>query len=401
VLGDLAIVGGPPQFSEPLHVGRPNIGDRDDLLQRIGALLDRRWFTNDGPLVHELEEAVAEAHDVAGAVAVCNATLGLQLLARGLGLRGEILMPAFTFIATAHAVMWQGAQPEFVDIRRVDHNVDVGAVEAAITERTGGIVGVHLWGRPCPVAELTAVADAHGLPLVFDAAHAFGVRGPDGVVGGGGRAEVLSLHATKFVNSFEGGIVVGNDAALLDEIRSLRNFGFVDYDTVTAIGTNAKMPEVCAAMGLTSLESAASFALANRENFEAYRTCLVDIPGVRLLDYDRDGTWNYQYVVVEIDPSATGMDRDTIVAALHAENVLARRYFYPGCHRHPPYVFSHRHWNLPITDDVAARVLVLPTGSTVSPDTCRAVGALVEEVMAGGARLAARVAAAIGHDGDP
>ena len=145
------ILGGPAQFTEPLHVGRPNIGDREVLLRRIGEILDRRWLTNGGPLVHELEEIVAESHGVAGAVAVCNATLGLQLLARGLGLAGEILMPAFTFVATAHAVMWQGAQPEFVDIRRSDHNIDVDAVEAAITERTGGIVGVHLWGRPCAV----------------------------------------------------------------------------------------------------------------------------------------------------------------------------------------------------------------------------------------------------------
>ncbi len=392
MLGDPAILGGPAQFAEPLHVGRPNIGDREVLLRRIGDLLDRRWLTNDGPLVHELEETVAESHGVAGAVAVCNATLGLQLLARGLGLAGEILMPAFTFVATAHAIMWQGAQPEFVDIRRSDHNIDVAAVKAAITERTGGIVGVHLWGRPCAVKDLTVLAAAHGLPLVFDAAHALGVRGPDGAVGGGGRAEVLSLHATKFVNSFEGGLVVGNDHALLDEIRSLRNFGFADYDTVTAIGTNAKMPEVCAAMGLTSLEAAPAFAAANLRNFEAYRDCLGDRPGLRLLEYDPDGTWNFQYVVVEVDPATTGIERDAIVAALHAENVLARRYFFPGCHRHAPYVLSRREWDLPVTDDVAARVVVLPTGTSIGPDDCLTVGKLLGELVDGGPPLATRIA---------
>jgi dTDP-4-amino-4,6-dideoxygalactose transaminase len=393
VLGEPAILGGPPEFREPLHVGRPNIGDRDALLRRIGDLLDRRWLTNDGPLVRELEEVVAESHGVAGAVAVCNATLGLQLLARGLGLGGEILMPAFTFVATAHAVMWQGAQPEFVDIRQVDHNLDVAAVEAAITDRTGGIVGVHLWGRPCAVDELATVAAAHGLPLVFDAAHAFGVQGRAGPVGGGGRAEVLSLHATKFVNSFEGGLVVGNDRALLDDVRSLRNFGFADYDTVTAIGTNAKMTEVCAAMGLTSIESVGEFTTANRRNFEAYRQCLGGRQGLRLLDYDEDGSWNFQYVVVEIDRAATGMGRDAIVTALHAENVLARRYFDPGCHRHAPYVFSDRAWHLPVTDEVAARVVVLPTGTAVSPDVCTRVGRLVGELLDGGESLAERIAA--------
>jgi dTDP-4-amino-4,6-dideoxygalactose transaminase len=392
VLGDPAILGGPAQFTEPLHVGRPNIGDREALLRRIGELLDRRWLTNDGPLVRELEETVAESHGVAGAVAVCNATLGLQLLARGLGLAGEILMPAFTFVATAHAVTWQGAQPEFVDIRRSDHNIDVSAVESAITERTGGIVGVHLWGRPCAVKELTALADAHRLPLVFDAAHALGVSGPDGPVGAGGRAEVLSLHATKFVNSFEGGLVVGNDHGLLDEIRSLRNFGFADYDRVVAIGTNAKMPEVCAAMGLTSLESAPEFAAANRRNFDAYRARLGNRPGLRLLEYEQLGTWNYQYIVVEVDATTTGIGRDALVAALHAENVLARRYFYPGCHRHAPYVQSDRDWNLPVTDDVAACVLVLPTGTSISPDVCTSVGELIGEMLDGGAQLAGRIA---------
>ena len=153
MLGDLAILGGPPQFQESLHVGRPNIGDRDTLMRRIGEMLDRRWLSNGGPLVLELEETMAAMHGVAGAVAVCNATLGLQLLARGLGLRGDILMPAFTFVATAHAIMWQGAQPEFVDIQLSDHNLALDSVEAAITERTGGIVGVHLehhnhvWGE--------------------------------------------------------------------------------------------------------------------------------------------------------------------------------------------------------------------------------------------------------------
>ena len=394
MLGDLAILGGPPQFQESLHVGRPNIGDRDTLMRRIGEMLDRRWLSNGGPLVLELEETMAAMHGVAGAVAVCNATLGLQLLARGLGLRGDILMPAFTFVATAHAIMWQGAQPEFVDIQLSDHNLALDSVEAAITERTGGIVGVHLWGRPCAVGELEKLADAHGLPLIFDAAHALGVTGPDGPVGAGGMAEVLSLHATKFVNSFEGGIVLGNDTGLLDDIRSLRNFGFADYDTVTAIGTNAKMPEVCAAMGLTSLEAVSTFAAANRANFGAYRDCLGSLDGVRLLDYDDAGTWNYQYVVVEIDVAVTGIDRDTIIDALHAENILARRYFFPGCHRHEPYLHSDRDWDLPRTDRVAGRVIVLPTGTAMDPDSCVTVGRILGELINGGMQLGERIATA-------
>jgi dTDP-4-amino-4,6-dideoxygalactose transaminase len=394
VIGDLAVLGGRPTFEDAVHVGRPNVGDRDRLMQRIEAMLDRQWFSNDGPLVAELEQAFAAHHGVSGAVAVCNATLGLQLLARALDLSGEILMPSFTFIATAHSMMWQGARPEFVDIGLDDHNLDPAAVEDAIGDRTGAILGVHIWGRQCDVTRLQAIADAHGVPLLLDAAHALGVTGPAGPVGSGGAAEVLSLHATKFVNSFEGGIVLSDDAGLLDEVRSLRNFGFADLDLVTAIGTNAKMPEVCAAMGLTSLEAAPTFAEANRVNFETYAEHLDGVPGLRMLPAPDVGTWNHQYVVVEVDEATTGISRDQIADALWAENVLARRYFHPGCHRHPPYRTFERPWRLPNTDRVCERVLVLPTGTANPPETCRTVADLVVHVATGGRALSERIRSA-------
>ena len=187
-------------------------------------------------------------------------------------------------------------------------------------------------------------------------------------------------------------MVLSNDLALLDEIRSLRNFGFAGYDLVTAIGTNAKMPEVCAAMGLTSIEAVGSFAAANEANFAAYADELGAVEGIRVLSAPSVGTWNHQYVVLEVDEAVTGLSRDDMVDALWAENVLARRYFYPGCHEHPPYRTFERTWDLPVTDGVCRRVLVLPTGTAVEPDTCRTISRLVRELVAGGRPLAERLA---------
>jgi dTDP-4-amino-4,6-dideoxygalactose transaminase len=390
VLGDLAIAGGSPQFDAPQHVGRPNIGERARFLARVEAMLDRRWLSNDGPLVQELEQVVAELHGVRGAVAMANATLGLQLVARALGVRGDVLVPAFTFVATAHAMTWEGASPHFVDIRPEDHNVDPRAVAEAITDRTGAIAGVHLWGQPCDVPALEALATAHDVPLILDAAHAVGAGTRHGAIGGGGAAEVLSLHATKFVNAGEGGVVLSDDLALLTELRALRNFGFADYDLVTSLGTNAKMPELCAAMGLTSLESLDAFTDANRTNHERYVAALEPVGGLRVLRYDPVGRSNFQYVVVEIDEEALGIARDDVVDALHAEHVLARRYFYPGCHRHAPYSGWERRWDLPVTERVAASVIVLPTGTAVTPDDCTTIGGLVAELVAPGSPLTRR-----------
>src|SRR4051794_18747620 len=189
---DLAILGGRAAFSEPRHVGRPNVGDRARLLERIEGALDRGWLANDGPLVAEFERRVGELVGSEHCIATSSATVGLQLVAQALELSGEVIMPSFTFIGTAHAFKWLGLTPVFADAARRTHNLDPQAVERLSTPRTSAIVGVHVWGRPCDAPTLEAIADRHGVPLIFDAAHATGVG-----VGTGGHAEVFSFHATK------------------------------------------------------------------------------------------------------------------------------------------------------------------------------------------------------------
>ena len=227
---DLAINGASPAFVEPIHVGRPNLGGKESLLRYTGEIYDRGWLTNNGPLVQELESRIAARIGVEHCVAMCNGTVALEIAIRALGLDGEVIVPSYTFVATAHALHWQEITPVFADIDPATHNLDPDAVRRMITPRTSGIIGVHLWGRPAPVEALQAIADEHGLQLMFDAAHAFGCSAAGRRIGGFGRCEVLSFHATKVFNTFEGGAVATNDGELAQAMRLMRNFGFSGYD---------------------------------------------------------------------------------------------------------------------------------------------------------------------------
>jgi dTDP-4-amino-4,6-dideoxygalactose transaminase len=364
---DLAINGAPPLFTEPRHVGRPNIGDHDRFLQRAAEILDRGWLSNNGPVAQEFEHKIATFIGVKHCVAMCNGTIALEIATRALDLRGEVIVPSYTFIATAHALQWQEMTPIFADIDPQSHNLDPAAVRAMITPRTTGIIGVHLWGRAAPVAELKAIADEHHLRLMFDASHGFGCSLGGKLLGRFGECEVFSFHATKYFNTFEGGAIMTNDDALAEKMRLMRNFGFAGYDNVIYPGTNGKLTEIAAAMGLTNLESLETFAAINGRNYGAYRDGISRIHGLRLLPFDEAERNNFQYIVVEVDQGFPA-SRDRIIEILHAENVLARKYFWPGCHNMQPYrsYYPHAGLVLPNTQRVSERVLVLPTGSAMS-----------------------------------
>jgi len=370
-----------PVFQNPLHVGRPAVADREKFLERVNQILDSQWFTNDGPMVREFEEKIAEYVGARNCVATCNGTIALELAYRAIGLTGEVIVPSFTFVATVHALHWQGINPVFCDIDPKTHNIDPALVESLITDKTTGIVGVHLWGRPCAIDVLQSIADHYDLQLLFDAAHVFGCSFNGRKIGNFGRCEAFSFHATKFLHSFEGGAITTNDDELAEKLRLMRNFGFAGYDTVIHPGTNGKMTEICAAMGLTNLESVDHLVDINRENYVAYREGLRQIPGISLLQYDESEGCNFQYVVVEIDESAFGMSRDELVQVLHKNDIFARRYFFPGCHRMEPYcsVNSADFPILPHTDLVAARVITLPTGTAVSIEDIERITQIIRD----------------------
>jgi dTDP-4-amino-4,6-dideoxygalactose transaminase len=329
-------------------------------------MLDRRWLTNDGPLVREFEKRLATRLAVNHVIATCNGTIALEIAIRALGLTGEVIVPSFTFIATAHAIHWQGLTPVFADIDPATHCLDPNSVCRLITPRTSAVLGVHLWGRPAPVVALEEICASRGLKLLFDAAHAFGCSLDGRMIGNFSTCEVFSFHATKFLNSLEGGAVATNDDRLAAQIRLMRNFGFVGYDNVIHPGSNGKMVEACAAMGIVNLDTIDAFVAINRANYELYASKLEDVRAIRLLEFDHAERNNFQYVVAEIARDAA-ITRDHLIEILHSENVLARRYFWPGCHRMQPYreLFPWADAHLPNTNAVAERVIVLPTGSAI------------------------------------
>jgi dTDP-4-amino-4,6-dideoxygalactose transaminase len=379
VAGSLAVLGGSPAFSEKLHVGRPNIGDRDRFIQRINEMLDRRWFSNNGEFVQQFERKIEGYLGVKHCIAMCNATVALEITSRALGLTGEVIVPSFTFIATPHSLRWQEITPVFCDIDPATHNLDPARIEALITPKTTGILGVHVWGQACDTDAIQAVADKHGLQVLYDAAHAFGSTHKGQMIGGFGRAEVFSFHATKFLNTFEGGAVTTNDDELAAKIRLMKNFGFAGVDKVVYIGVNGKMCEASAAMGLTSLESIDHFIAVNKANHATYAGELAGLPGVKVLSYNVAEKNNCQYVVVEVDETQAPLNRDEIVKVLWAENVMARRYFYPGCHQMEPYhtEMPNAGLQLPETEKLTNRVMILPNGTAVGECEIKKIGEIL------------------------
>ncbi|MGE0536154.1 MAG: DegT/DnrJ/EryC1/StrS family aminotransferase [Pirellulales bacterium] len=393
-LDDLALFGGPPAFVDRLHVGRPNVGDAELFIERVRDILNRRWLSNHGTYLAQLEERITALVGCRHAIGVANATLGLQIACRALQLRGEVIVPSFTFAATVHALAWEGLQPVFCPIKPGTHNLDPERVPELITDRTTAVLGVHLWGLPCPIDELTRIARDHRLQLFFDAAHALGCSYHGRPIGNFGALEVFSLHATKFVNSFEGGLICTNDDALARRLRMLANFGYGNREVPEIIGTNAKMHEASAAMGLTNLESLGEFVEVNRRNFLAYQTQLASLAGVRMIEFPDGEDHNYQYIVVEIDADRANLTRDELLDVLTAENVLARRYFYPGVHRLAPYQAAAKA-QLPVTERLCQSVLLLPTGTAVSTADVARVTELIRFSLAHGQAIRARRAHAV------
>jgi len=384
IIKDLGLFGGNPLFKELLHVGRPNIGDRKILNERFNQILDNKWLTNNGPFVQEFERKIEKLLGVKHCIAVCNATIGLEIVIKALDLTGEVIVPSFTFIATAHALKWQEINPVFCDIDPKTHNIDPEKIEDLITPITRGIIGVHVWGRPCAVEALTEIAEQHHLKVLFDAAHAFRCSHQGTMIGNFGDAEVFSFHATKFFNTFEGGAIVTNNDDLAAKIRLMKNFGFCGYDNVIHIGTNGKMNEFSAAMGLTGLENLPTFVQTNYKNYQYYLKYLDGFPGIHLIKYDDTEQCNYQYIVIEIDESLTNISRDYLLDILHKENILARKYFFPGCHNMEPYYSLNPDAGLllPETEKLITKVIVLPSGTSTNETDikmiCKLIGFTIE-----------------------
>lgn len=364
-----ALLSGQPAFERLVSVDRPNVGDRGRLFARLSETLDRGTLTNHGPHVKELETRLRDVLGVSHCIAVSSGTTGLQMAAHALGLTGEVIVPTFTFIATAQALSWIGLTPVFADVDPVTGTLDPADVERRITPRTSAILGVHIFGRACQVDALREIADRHNLQLFFDAAHAFRCSYRGLPIGRFGRCEVFSFHSSKFFNTLEGGAITTNDEALAARLRAMRDFGYApSHEETQGIGTNGKMNEFSAAMGLTGLESLDEFLSWNVAHYDRYKAGVAEIPGLRMLQMDDKEQNNHQYIIMRVDAQKFGMSRDELMTALRVDNIVSRPYFHPPCHRLQPYLTSgpSAGVSLPAGERLASQVMAMPTGSAVT-----------------------------------
>ncbi len=355
----------------PIYVTRPSIPPLSDMLPLLTQIWESRTLTNNGPVLQRFEAALADYLGVAHISLVANATLGTVLAMQQAGLTaGEVITTPFSFVATAHAVRIAGATPVFADIDPVTLNLDPAKVEAMITPQTRAILPVHTFGTPCDVDGLAEVAARHGLKLLYDAAHAFGVQRDGQSILRHGDMSVLSFHATKVFNTFEGGAVIARDHETKLAIDRLANFGFADALTVEAIGTNAKMHELSAAVGLAQLCGIDDVLARRAAVAQRYADRFNGVPGLRCVCPTGVKGHNHYAFPILIGPDCR-VDRDTLFVHLEAENIFARRYFYPLISDLTPYrsLPSADAAGLPVARDAADRILCLPLYPDLEPDS--------------------------------
>jgi dTDP-4-amino-4,6-dideoxygalactose transaminase len=359
VTGPPAIRGGRPLFPEGLPLARPSLGDPAAVAERLRAVLEAGVLTN-GPRVRELEERAAAYLGVRSAVAVSSCTAGLMLVLRAAGLTGDVVVPSFTFQATAHAVSWNGLRPAFADVDADTLTLSAGAAARATGMRTSAILATHTYGTPADVDGLAQTAAQSGIRLFFDAAHAFGARHGDRRIGGFGDAEVFSLTPTKPLVAGEGGIVATSDEGLADEVRLARDYGKEpDYD-VRIIGLNARMSELHAVVALASFEDLDERVERRNDIAAAYREVLGAVPGVSFPSVRSGDLSTYKDFTILVDGEAFGMDAPALSEGLASEGIETRRYYAPPVHRTRAYRAVANGGNLPVTDEAAGRVLTLP-----------------------------------------
>lgn len=365
-LADLAILGGTPAFDKPLPVGQLYFPSWDEYETAFRDIFARQYYTNQGPLVQELESALQAFFDVRNVICVTNATIGLIMTAEALGLTGKVITPSFTFIATAQALEWAGLYPVFCDVDRTTHHLTPKTIEDQLDDDVSGILAVNLWGGTCDLLALQALADERKLHLFYDSAHAFGCKVNDTSMGQFGAAEVFSFHATKVFTSGEGGCVTTNDDDLAKRLRNIRS-SYGSGPPVRVVKTsNGRMSEAQAAIGLVSLDNFSNIVARNEELFELYRNGLARISGLRLLAPVNVSRSNFQSAVVEVDEAELGLSRDLLLEVLRAENIIARRYFFPGAHRCIPWVKRNSVPALPNTDLLCRTLIQLPLGALIS-----------------------------------
>jgi dTDP-4-amino-4,6-dideoxygalactose transaminase len=348
-------------FEKPVYVTKPFLPPLEEFCQGLGEIWESRWLTNDGPVLRKFTRQLCDLFETDNVCLFNNGTLALQIALQGMDLSGEVITTPFTFVATTHALFWNKIRPVFVDIEPDYYTLDPEKVEAAITPWTTAILAVHVYGHPCKLNMLADIARRHNLRLIYDAAHAFGVKAGNVPMAHFGDLSMFSFHSTKLFHSIEGGMLVFRDAGLKGKFDYLKNFGFRNEVEVVMPGTNAKMNEMQALMGLQVLNYLEGIMQKRAKITAVYRSRLKDVPGIRLTPpLSAEIRYNDAYLPVEVDEKEFGMSRDALYEKLKEWNVFTRRYFYPLICDFPCYR------SVPVKDPLtnarrtANRILTLP-----------------------------------------
>ncbi len=357
-------------FDEPVYITRPLLPDIKEMSVKFEEIWSSGWLTNNGPQLALLEKRLLEVLKVPNLSLFNNGTIALIVACQSLRLSGEVITTPFTFPATPHVLTWNGIRPVFCDVDPITMNIDADRIESMITPQTTGILAVHVFGTPCDIIKIQNVADRHGLRVVYDAAHAFGVEINGAGIGTFGDVSMFSFHATKLFHTAEGGALSFNDGNLKPLIDLLKNFGIKNEEEVVMPGINGKMNEIQAALGLIVLDYIEEEKRKRQVLFDTYRQCLGGIEGISLPENEQSGLKNgFQYFVIRIDEKLFGVSRDDVYQEFKKYNVFTRKYFYPlcsdyACYKHLP---SSVPANLPVANKVANEVLSLPFYGGLAP----------------------------------
>lgn len=349
--------------NKQITVTSPLLPDLKEFEKYLEDIWNRKWLTNNGFYHKELEKALAEYLGVEYISLFTNGTLPLITALQALEIKeGEVITTPYSFVATTHSIWWNGLTPVFVDIDPVTGNINPEKIEAAITEKTVAIMPVHVYGTPCDTDRIQKIAEKHNLKVIYDAAHAFGVKVDGKSILQAGDMSTLSFHATKVYNSVEGGALICHNAEMKQKIDNLKNFGIRGEVTVDAPGINSKMDEIRSAYGLLNLKQVDKAIESRKATANKYRTGLKNVNGIRYLEDIKGVHHNYSYFPIFIDSEKYGMSRDELYAKLKENNILGRRYFYPLISEFSPYKDypSAKAENLPIAKELADDVLCLP-----------------------------------------
>lgn len=369
------------RYDKPIYVTQPSLPPLEEFTEYLKQIWQSKILTNNGPFHKQFEKELAEYLGVKYLSLFANGTLALVTALQALRITGEVITTPFSFVATTHSLWWNNIKPVFVDIEPDYFTLDPEKVEAAITPQTTAILPVHVYGNPCKINEIQKIADTYGLKIIYDAAHAFGVRIKGNSILNFGDLSILSFHATKVFNTIEGGAIICHDEKTKKRIDFLKNFGFAGETTVIEPGINAKMNELSAAFGLIQLKHIDKYISKRKEIAEFYRKELSGVKGIRVL-YDIEGVdHSYTYFPILVDENLSGESRDALYERLKKDNIYGRRYFYPLISQFPSYrgLSSARPDNLPIAQSVAEQVICLPIYPDLGSSNCHKIINIIKD----------------------